>query len=71
LFEIRVIGVRMEPGDIAAEMERVSISIASSKNGTSAEFQSGGNGTKWTNEQLLFHMLFGYLWSTTCCRWSK
>jgi hypothetical protein len=28
---------------------------------TSAELQSQTNGTKWTNEQLLFHMLFGYL----------
>ena len=28
---------------------------------TSRELRSGNNGTKWTNEQLLFHMLFGYL----------
>lgn len=28
---------------------------------TSAELRSATNGTKWTNEQLLFHMLFGYL----------
>jgi hypothetical protein len=25
------------------------------------------NGTKWTNEQLLFHMLFGYLITAPCC----
>lgn len=28
---------------------------------TTAELRKGSNGTKWTNEQLLFHMLFGYL----------
>jgi hypothetical protein len=30
-------------------------------NATSAELRAGTDGTKWTNEQLLFHMLFGYL----------
>ncbi len=28
---------------------------------TTSELRQGSNGTKWTNEQLLFHMLFGYL----------
>ena len=28
---------------------------------TSAELRQPTKGTKWTNEQLLFHMLFGYL----------
>src|SRR4051794_29795969 len=28
---------------------------------TSAELRRGSNPTKWTAEQLLFHMLFGYL----------
>ena len=28
---------------------------------TVAELRGPSNGTKWTNEQLLFHMLFGYL----------
>jgi hypothetical protein len=28
---------------------------------TTAELRPGANGTRWTNEQLLFHMLFGYL----------
>jgi DinB superfamily len=28
---------------------------------TSVELRRGSDGTKWTNEQLLFHMLFGYL----------
>jgi hypothetical protein len=26
-----------------------------------AELRQGSNGTKWTNDQLLFHMLFGYI----------
>jgi hypothetical protein len=26
-----------------------------------ADLRRGSNGTRWTNEQLLFHMLFGYL----------
>lgn len=28
---------------------------------TTVELRRGSDGTKWTNEQLLFHMLFGYL----------
>ncbi len=28
---------------------------------TSAELRMRSSGTKWTNEQLLFHMLFGYM----------
>ena len=28
---------------------------------TSAELRRGSDGTRWTNEQLLFHMLFGYI----------
>lgn len=30
-------------------------------NATTAELRRRSNGTKWTNDQLLFHMLFGYL----------
>ena len=28
---------------------------------TTAELRKPSNGTKWTNDQLLFHMLFGYM----------
>lgn len=28
---------------------------------TTAELRQRSNGTRWTNDQLLFHMLFGYL----------
>ena len=52
----------MEPGEIAAEMERARMDfLGLIDNGTSGELRAGSNGTKWTNEQLLFHMLFGYL----------
>ena len=52
----------MEAGEITAEMERARIDFhALVDDGTSAELRAGSDGTKWTNEQLLFHMLFGYL----------
>jgi len=52
----------MDRADIVTEMReaaadfRVLLDTA-----TSAELRRGSDGTKWTNEQLLFHMLFGYL----------
>ena len=30
-------------------------------NATTAELRKRSSGTKWTNDQLLFHMLFGYM----------
>jgi len=52
----------MQQGDIAAEMERARVDFRHlMDNATSAELRAGTDGTKWTNEQLLFHMLFGYL----------
>ena len=52
----------MRQGDIAAEMERARVDFHHLlDNATSAELRAGTDGTKWTNEQLLFHMLFGYL----------
>ena len=30
-------------------------------NATTADLRKRSNGTKWTNDQLLFHMLFGYM----------
>jgi len=52
----------MQQGDIAAEMERARVDFRHLlDNATSAELRAGTDGTKWTNEQLLFHMLFGYL----------
>ena len=52
----------MQPGDISTEMERVRVDFHHLlDNATSAQLRAGTNGTRWTNEQLLFHMLFGYL----------
>ena len=43
-------------------MQRAAVDFRSLlDNATSSELRRGSNGTKWTNEQLLFHMLFGYL----------
>jgi hypothetical protein len=53
---------RVDRDQIAAEMQRAADDFRSLlDNATSAELRRSSNGTKWTNEQLLFHMLFGYL----------
>jgi hypothetical protein len=49
------LGIVAEMRDAAADF-RVLVDTA-----TSAEMRRGSDGTAWTNEQLLFHMLFGYL----------
>jgi hypothetical protein len=52
----------MQQGDITAEMERARVDFHHLlDNATSAELRAATNGTRWTNQQLLFHMLFGYL----------
>jgi hypothetical protein len=52
----------MQPSDITAEMERVRIDFHHLLDrATADELRAASNGTRWTNEQLLFHMLFGYL----------
>jgi hypothetical protein len=52
----------MDTRDIDAEMERVAGDFRELvDSATGAELRAPTNGTKWTNEQLLFHMLFGYL----------
>jgi hypothetical protein len=50
----------MQQGDISAEMA-TGLTSTTSSTATSEELRAGTSGTKWTNEQLLFHMLFGYL----------
>ena len=59
----RLVGARMQPSDITAEMERVRVDFHDLLDGAAGEteLRAASNGTKWTNEQLLFHMLFGYL----------
>lgn len=52
----------MTPSSIADEIRAARDDFHSLvDNATHAELRKPSNGTKWTNEQLLFHMLFGYL----------
>jgi hypothetical protein len=54
--------IMLERGEITAEMERVRVDFHRLVDAaTTSELRAGTSGTRWTNEQLLFHMLFGYL----------
>ncbi|CAN7345429.1 DinB family protein [Terrabacter sp. LjRoot27] len=47
---------------IAADLERCRVDLLALLAGaTRAELRAASNGTRWTNEQLLFHMVFGFL----------
>jgi hypothetical protein len=52
----------VEPDEICAELDRVRADFRDLLDtATVGELRQPTDGTKWTNEQLLFHMLFGYL----------
>lgn len=52
----------MDRQAIVAELERARADFHDLvDSATTAELRRPSNGTKWTNDQLLFHMLFGYL----------
>jgi hypothetical protein len=52
----------MDRRDIDAELERVTADFHRLlDSATGAELGMPTNGTKWTNKQLLFHMLFGFI----------
>jgi hypothetical protein len=52
----------MDQDQICAELERVRADFRMLLDtATVAELRRPSDGTKWTNEQLLFHMVFGYL----------
>ena len=52
----------MDKKQICAEMDRVRSDYRQLLDtATVAELRQPTDGTKWNNEQLLFHMLFGYL----------
>ncbi len=52
----------MDRNDIVTEMREAAVDFRVLLDGaTSADLRRGSDGTAWTNEQLLFHMLFGYL----------
>lgn len=47
---------------IAAELERARVELHRLVEGAdAAAFDRASNGTRWTNEQLLFHMVFGFM----------
>jgi hypothetical protein len=55
----------MDREQICAELDRVRDDYRYLvDSATVAELRMPTNGTRWTNEQLLFHMLFGYLTAT-------
>jgi hypothetical protein len=52
----------MDTRDIDADLERVVADFHDLlDSATRAELRALTNGTKWTNQQLLFHMLFGFV----------
>jgi DinB superfamily len=52
----------MDIGDIVAELRWAAADFRRLvDDATVADLRRGSDGTKWSNEQLLFHMLFGYL----------
>jgi hypothetical protein len=52
----------MDRRDIDAELARVTADFhCLLDSATTAELGMSTNGTKWTNKQLLFHMLFGFI----------
>ena len=52
----------MDKDQLCAEMDRVRHDYRGLLDGaTVADLRKPTDGTKWNNEQLLFHMLFGYL----------
>ena len=52
----------MERREIRAELDRVRVDFRGLVESASpADLSRPSDGTKWTNRQLLFHMLFGYL----------
>ena len=52
----------MDTRDIDADLERVAADFHDLLDfATDAELRDPTDGTKWTNEQLLFHMLFGFV----------
>ena len=52
----------MDRRDIDTELERVTADFHRLLDcATTAELRMPTNGTKWTNKQLLFHMLFGFI----------
>ena len=63
----------MEPttADILAEASRARADLNTwLGRATAADFRRRSNGIRWTNEELRFHMVFGYMVVRTCFRLS-
>jgi DinB superfamily len=59
-------GHQMDRDSVVTELDSVRTDFrALLENASSAELRRRSDGTRWTNRQLLFHMLFGYLLVTT------
>jgi hypothetical protein len=55
-------GITMERREIDAELERRAADFHRLlDSATASELRMRTNGTRWTNQQLLFHMLFGFI----------
>ena len=52
----------MDRHSVQAEMQRAGADLrALAMQASPADLRRGSAGTRWTNEQLLFHMVFGYM----------
>ena len=52
----------MDRQSVQAEMQRARVELrALATQASPADLRHGSAGTRWTNEQLLFHMVFGYM----------
>ena len=52
----------VDRAEIAADLDRARRTLHDLlDHATAADFERRSNGTRWTNEQLLFHMVFGYM----------
>jgi hypothetical protein len=52
----------IDPQHIHDEMDRAYVTFAQlTRNASRSALNAPSDGTRWTNQQLLFHMMFGYL----------
>jgi hypothetical protein len=52
----------IDPQHIHDEMDRAYVTFARlARNASRSDLNASSDGTRWTNQQLLFHMMFGYL----------
>lgn len=52
----------IDPQHIHDEMDQAYVTFAQlARNASRSDLKASSDGTRWTNQQLLFHMMFGYL----------